>query len=164
MVFARLIAGLSLASVSACSLGTEPEARAVVMVDHDVIAAALRTSGGVRWLQLEIPITIRNTGKPSLEYLACGSTLNAYVRTGWREAWAPICTGLVGERIFVPPGESRAATIHISAAVEGPGGPVWQGAAGIVGTYRVSVALVPAGRGGPIPKIESNFFTLTVAP
>ncbi len=56
-------------------------------------------------------------------------------------------------------GETRELVLEIGAAVAGPAGPRWESDE-IDGTYRFRAGLIPAGRGGSVPGVGSNTFTL----
>jgi len=145
--------------LAACSDATAPiEARAIVTVPDTLVTTPL-SSSAAQWMQLTIPISIRNTASVPLTFAYCASSIEAQNGGSWTNVWSPICALSSEARLPILPGETRVVSMPLAAAIAGNGGPVW-GTSSVEGTYRVLAALIPEGFSGTIPTFSSNPFVL----
>jgi len=154
-----LIAAALVVLAAACSETTAPiEARAIVTVPDTLVTRPM-SSSNAQWMQLTIPVSIRNTASVPLTFSYCASSIEAQNGGSWTNVWSPICALSSEASLPILPGETRVVSMPLAAVIAGNGGPVW-GTSTVEGTYRVLAALVPEGFSGIIPTVSSNAFVL----
>jgi hypothetical protein len=134
------------------------EVRASVVVP-DTLSARHMPAATAQWIQVSMPVSIRNTSSVPLSFMYCASSIEAESGGSWTSVWSPYCLLTQNSASPILPGETRVVQLSVDAAISGNGGPMW-GDGTLTGRYRLSAALLPDGYSGVIPKITSNTFTL----
>ncbi len=154
-----------LAIAVACGLGcgepTGPNAQVRVSVASNSIVGTIVHAGDVDWLRFPLAVTVENQGRATVAFTICMSSIEGNAGTGWSNVWSPACFVLSAgddDGDNVPPGDSRQFQIDVSAAVAGPGGPMWNSPQ-VAGTYRFRAG-VYATDGSVIDAAPSNEFIL----
>jgi hypothetical protein len=124
-----------------------------ISVTPDTLAADVRQSGGVFWLEFTIPVSIHNGQSSGLPIDFCFASVQA---ASGAVVWEPVCF-VEGPTTLpmVAPGATQTFQWRVSAAINGPGGPKW-GSQTIDGTYRLRLAM------GAEAVFVSNDFAISV--
>jgi hypothetical protein len=151
---------LLIAGIVACATPSAPEIAATLRVRSADIQAAQVVEGAVTWIRFTVPLTVQNLGATDLRIIDCAAAVDALVSARWNRVWSPICAAASGP--ILPAGATRDFDLLVSAAIAGPGSPMWSGAPDA--NYRVSLGVWSAGVDGELPRLFSNRFVLRELP
>jgi hypothetical protein len=144
-----------------CSGATAPSTQARVVVTAETVVASVTSGGSVEWLGFSVPASVTNTGPDAIELGLCGgASVEQLVDGEWQRVWSPICVLSAGATATpIAPGETRAFSVIVSAALSGNGGPRWESGA-VNATHRLAVAIRSVEERRSFGTVLSNSFEL----